>query len=125
MDDVNDSFWCGDAGRVIDGMCFCLRVHALRHVALRLSDDHPVVFGNQKPAWNVLPKRAPDGNSDAVLRDRPLHGGEQRLIRDGRMLCEGGRKGFIRQPDQAIVVWRELWRLGMRLEAIEEVRDFL
>src|SRR5262249_16295040 len=100
-------------------MRFGLRLHAFRHVALRPRDDHPVVLWKQKAARKVLPKRAPRGNGDAVQRDRPLHGSEQRLIRSGRMVRENGRKGFVGQPDQAIAIWRELWRLGVRLETIE------
>src|SRR5215471_2583440 len=65
-DDVDDRLWRGDAGRVIDSVCPYSRLHALRHVALRLSDDHAVIFGKQKPTRDILPKRAPDWNGDAV-----------------------------------------------------------
>jgi hypothetical protein len=51
---------------VIDGMRLCHRLHALRHVALRLRNDHSVVFGNQKLARHVLPKRAPSRNGNAA-----------------------------------------------------------
>ena len=69
--------------------------------------------------------RAPGGDGDTVQRDRSLHGSEQRLIRGRRMLRESSRKGFVRQPDQTVVIWRELWSLGMRLESIEYVRYVL
>src|SRR5262245_8456473 len=80
VDNVDDSCWSGDAGYVIDSVRPYLRLHALGHVALCLRDDHSIVFGNQKPTRNVLPKRAPDRNSDAVHRYRPLHGGEHGSI---------------------------------------------
>jgi hypothetical protein len=52
-DNVYDSRWSGDAGDVIDSMSLYLRFHALRHVALRLRNDHSIVFGNQ-PAITLI-----------------------------------------------------------------------
>ena len=92
-DNVKGSCRSGDAGCVIDGMRLYLRRHALRHVALRLRDDHSIVFSKQKPTRNVLPKRAPDGNSDAVQRYRPLHGREHGAILRGSVLRESRREG--------------------------------
>jgi hypothetical protein len=112
LDDVNNSIWFGDAGRVIDGMRLDLRLHPLRHLALRLRHDHPIVFGNQKPARNVLPKRAPDRNGDAVQRNRPLHGSEHGLILHRCVLSKRSREGPFGEPNQAIVVRRKLWCRG-------------
>jgi hypothetical protein len=82
----------GDAGRVIDGMGLRLRLHAFRHVTLRFGDDHSIVFGNKKPARNVPPKRAPDGNRDACKRYRPLHGSEHCLFVRGRVCAKAVAK---------------------------------
>lgn len=124
-DNVNNSSWGGDAGRVIDTVCGYLRLHARRHVALRLRDDHSIVFGNQKPTRNVLPKRAPDRNSNAVQRYRPLHGGEHGAILRGSVLRECRREGAFGESNQTIAVRCKLWRLGMRVETIEHVRNLL
>src|SRR4029077_10801576 len=62
----DNSCWSGNARGVIDMMRPYRRLHPLRHVALRLRDDHSIVLGNQKPTLNVSPKRAPDRNSDAA-----------------------------------------------------------
>src|SRR6478752_2061078 len=101
------------------------RLHALRHVALRLRDDHSVVFGNQKPARNVLPDRAPDRNSNAAQRYRPLHGSEHRLLISGCILRESPGEGSLRQPNQTVAVRCKLWRLGMGFEAIKYICDLL
>src|SRR6476619_4924770 len=94
-DDVNNSRWSGDARNVIDSMRLYRRLHAIRHVALRLTDDHSIVFGNQKPARNVLPKWVPDRNSDAAQRYRPLHGSEHGSLVRGRALRERRFEGSI------------------------------
>src|SRR4249919_769936 len=43
-DNVYDSHWSADARYMVDGMRRYLRLHALRHVALGLRDDHPIAF---------------------------------------------------------------------------------
>src|ERR1700756_5313179 len=101
------------------------RFHAFRHEALRLGNYHSITLGNEKPTRNVLPKRTPDWNRDAVQRDWSLHSVEQGLILGGCMRRERGRKGFFRQPNQAIIVWCQLGRLGMGRKAIEHVCDLL
>jgi hypothetical protein len=58
MDDVDDSFWFGDTGRVIDRMRLYLGLH---------------------------PKRAPDWNGDAVERNRPLPLTPLPLLLSGRL----------------------------------------
>jgi hypothetical protein len=57
---VHDDRWSSEAGRVVGGMGPYLRLHALRHVALRVGHDHSIVFGDRKPTRNVLQKRARD-----------------------------------------------------------------
>src|SRR5262245_46836879 len=83
---VHDDRWSTDAGCVIDGMGLCLRLHALRHVALRVGHDHSIVLGDEKPTRKVPPKRARDRNSNAIQRYRPLHRGEDGSIVGGRVL---------------------------------------
>src|SRR5215813_2844132 len=102
-----------------------LRLHALRHVALRRRDDHSIVFSKEKPTRNVLPKRASDGNSDAVQRYRPLHGREHGVILRGSVLRESRRECGFGEPNQTTAVWCEPWCLGMRFETIEHVCNFL
>src|SRR5437879_1135488 len=102
-----------------------LRLHAPRHVALRLRDDHSVVFSKQKPTRNALPKRPPNGNSDAAQRYRPLHGREHGEIFRGSVLRESRRERAFGEPNQTIAVWCELWRLGIRFETIEHVCNLL
>src|SRR6478672_6108001 len=92
---VDDSRWSGHDGRMIDSMRLYRRLHALRHVALRLRDDHSIVFGDQKPARNVLPKWVPDRNSDAAQRYRPLHRSEHGSLVRGRVLRERRFEGSI------------------------------
>src|SRR5690349_9923282 len=106
-------------------MRLCLCLHTLRHKALRLRNDHPVLFGDQKPAWHVLPKRAPGRHSDAVQRYRPLHGRKHCLLIGGSVLRERRREGSLEQPDQTIAVRCKLRRLGMGFEAIKHVRYLL
>src|SRR6266436_5805805 len=94
-DNFDDGFWSRDAGRVIDRERLDVRLHARRHIALRLRDDHSIVFGHQKPTRNVLPKRASDGNGNATQRYRPLHGGKYRKILRGCVLGERRREGVV------------------------------
>src|SRR6516225_4467422 len=122
---VDYSFWSGDDWRVIDGMRLYLRLHALCHEALRLGHDHSVVFANQKPARNIFPERAPDSDSDAVNRDRPLHGAEYSTILCGGVLRERRRECSVREPNQPVTVRRKFWGLGIGLAAIEDVCDIL
>src|SRR5262249_15040879 len=63
---LDDRSGSADAGCVIDGVRLRLRLHAFGHVSLRFRDDHPVVFSDQKPAWNILPEGASNWNGDAV-----------------------------------------------------------
>ena len=88
-DNINDDRWSGNDGRVIEGMRRYLRLHALSHVALRLRDDHSILFGHQKPARNVLPQRAADRNGDAAQRYRPLHGSQALRLRPSSPTCCG------------------------------------
>ena len=64
-DNVDNSPWRGNAGRVIDNVRLDLRFHPLRHVALRFGHDHSIVFGNKESIRNVPPKWAPGWNCDA------------------------------------------------------------
>jgi hypothetical protein len=84
---------------VIDSVRLYRRLHALRHVSLGLRDDHSIVFGNQKPARNILPKWAPDRNGDAAQRYRPLNGCEHVLLIGGCILRERRLEGSLRQPN--------------------------
>jgi hypothetical protein len=122
-DNVDDSSWSGDAGRVIDGMRLCFRLHPLCHVVLCVRHDHSVVFGKEKPARNVPPKWAPDWISDAVQRYRPLHGGEHCAILRRCVLRERRLEGFLWQPNQPIVVRREFWREGVGLGSMPFCRS--
>jgi hypothetical protein len=105
-------------GRVIDGMHFYLRLHALRHVPLRLSNYHSIIFGDKKPTRNVPPQRAPHRNGDTAQRYRPLHGEDGSIV-GGCVLRKRSLEGCFGQPNQTIGVGRKLWRLGMRFEPIE------
>src|SRR5262245_27886100 len=95
-DYVNDRCWSGDAGRVIHSMRLYLCLHSLRHVALRCGYDHSVVFTNQKPTGDVLPKGASDRNSDAAQGSRPLDGSEHCQILPGSVLRECRLECFLR-----------------------------
>src|SRR6202040_3283722 len=97
-DNVHDSCWSADTGRVIDGMRLYLCLHPLCHVALRLRDNHSI---------------------------GPLRGREHSPIFGGCVLRERRREGFLGEPNQTIAVRCKLWCLGMRFEAIEHVSDFL
>src|SRR5262245_13985810 len=105
------------------GLYLCF--HPPSHVALRFGHDHSVFFSNQEPTRNVLPKGAPDWNSDAAQRNRPLHGREHSTLLCGSILRESRREGSFGKPNQTVTVGHEFWRLGMRFEAIEDVCDLL
>jgi hypothetical protein len=124
-DNVDHSSWSGDAGCVVDDMHLCLCLHASRHIALRLRNYHPIVFGDQKPSRNVLPKRTPARNSNAVDRYRPLHSRKHCALIRRCVLRERSREGLVGKPNQPIAVGCKLWRLGMGFEAVEHVRDLL
>ena len=106
---------------MIDGVSLYLGLHPRRHIPLRLWHDHSVVLGNEKPARDVLPKRAPYWDSDAAERYRPLHGGQDGSIVRRCVLREGHREGFFGQPNQTLAIGRELRGLGMWLQPIEHV----
>src|ERR1700685_2202555 len=101
------------------------RLHAIRHEALRLSNDHPIALGDEKPARTVFPKWALDGDADAGRGDRSLHGAEQRVLPSGCVLSKRGGKRIGREPDEPLVIGSQLWRLWVRCGPVKHVSDRL
>src|SRR5258705_5416034 len=58
-DNVDNGCWSGDARRVIDSERPYLGLHALRHIKLRLRNDHSIFLGYHEPTRAVRPKSAP------------------------------------------------------------------
>lgn len=73
-DDVHDDLWGGDEWCVIDWMGAHAGLHAFRHEALVLMNDHPILLGHEVPGRTVLPQGPLHRDCDAGGGDRALNG---------------------------------------------------
>src|SRR5580700_4613495 len=100
-----------------------LRPHPARHVSLRFRSNHAILYRQQKPRWLGFPRGHRSLLLNALHRDRPLHGAENRCLAGGSLVSDSARKTPFGHPDEAMRIGLQLRRLGMRLGTIKNIRD--